>query len=95
MKKLISASAAALLAMSLSACKEEVKITEAEAATPLTTMFFDYTVNDAYTETTLSDKSTYEDYCFLVVDMTVKNNNRHHRLHERRGFLDRMGRRRI
>ncbi len=73
MKKLISASAAALLAMSLCACKEEVKITEAEAATPLATMFFDYTVNDAYTETTLSDKSTYEDYCFLVVDMTVKN----------------------
>ena len=49
MKKLISASAAALLAVSLCACKEEVKITEAEAATPLTTMFFDYTVNDAYT----------------------------------------------
>lgn len=73
MKKLFQTAIAAMCLMGLAGCKEEVKITEAQAAEPLATMFFDYTVNDAYTETTLADKSTYEDYCFLVVDMTVKN----------------------
>lgn len=64
---------AAMSVMCLAGCKEEVKITEAEAAVPLATMFFEYTVNDAYTETTLADKSTYDDYQFLVVDMTLRN----------------------
>ena len=73
MKKVLKTALAALCVLSLSACKEEEKITDAEATVPLATMFFEYTVNDAYTETTLSDRSTFEDYCFLVVDMTVKN----------------------
>lgn len=64
---------AGLLALSLAGCKEEVKITEAEAGTPLSTMFFDYTVNNAYTESTLGDKSTYEGYQFLIVDLSIKN----------------------
>lgn len=74
MRKLIPAIIAAATVFCLSGCKkEEVRITEAEAGTPLATMFFDYTVNDAYTETTLADKSTIDEYQFLVVDVTVKN----------------------
>jgi hypothetical protein len=73
MKKMIRTIVAAAAVMSLAGCKEEVRITEAEACTPLATMFFDYTVNDAYTETTLADKTTHEDYQFLVVDLTVRN----------------------
>lgn len=73
MKKLIQTMIAAMSIMCLAGCKEEVKITEAEAGTPLATMFFEYTVNEAYTETTLADKSTYDDYQFLVVDVTVRN----------------------
>lgn len=73
MKKLIRAFVAAAAVMSLAGCKEEVKILEAEAGTPLSTMFFDYTVNNAYTETTLADKSTFEGYQFLIVDLSVAN----------------------
>ena len=65
--------AAGILALGLAGCKKETKITEAGAGEPLATMFFEYTVNDAYTETTLAEKTTYEGYQFLVVDLTVKN----------------------
>ncbi len=73
MKKMIRVLAAAAAVLSLSACKEEVRITEAQACEPLSTMFFSYTVNDAETAKTLADKSTYDDYCFLVVDLSVAN----------------------
>ena len=44
MKKLFQTAIAAMCLMGLAGCKEEVKITEAQAAEPLATMFFDYTV---------------------------------------------------
>ncbi len=78
MKKLVTAAAAGLLAISIAGCsgKDGAKTLNGGIGDTISTMFFDYTVTTARLEDEMNGMLGHDGYKLLVVDVTVTNNSK-------------------
>lgn len=78
MKKILTAAAAGLLALSVAGCSGSggAKTLNGGIGDTISTMFFDYTVTTARLEDEMQGMLGHDGYKLLVVDVTVTNNSK-------------------